>query len=351
MSAREVPVVAVTGYLGAGKTTLLNHLLRRPGARLGVVVNDFGQVNVDAMLVTGQVDDAVSVAGGCLCCMPADEGLDVALQKLARPDLRLDAVIVEASGVADPATLAHLIRISGVHGMCPGGIVEVVDSPRYFDTVDTGVLAPARFVAASLVVLNKIDEIPEAERELTERRIEARVRERTRAARIVAAFRGEVDPDLVFDTASSEHPLDQLPLWELIDEPEDERSTNLDGEEHGGHAHVHADSVTVRLHEPVEAGALVNLLENPPSDAYRIKGRVPVAGKRGTMGVLVNIVGAGVHVTRRRLPEGEGELVAIGVGMDTDAVRQRLEAGLAPAQCPSSPEGLKRLRDHLRLGR
>src|SRR5690606_33643497 len=65
----RVPVIAVTGHLGAGKTSLLNHLLRTPGARLGVVVNDFGTLNVDAALVTGQVDEAASISGGCVCCL------------------------------------------------------------------------------------------------------------------------------------------------------------------------------------------------------------------------------------------------------------------------------------------
>ncbi|MDO5052739.1 MAG: GTP-binding protein, partial [Pseudoclavibacter sp.] len=97
-----VPVIALSGHLGAGKTTLLNHVLRRPYARIGVVVNDFGAVNIDAGLVTGQVDDAASISGGCICCMNDAGGLDEALARLARPRLRLDAILLEASGVADP---------------------------------------------------------------------------------------------------------------------------------------------------------------------------------------------------------------------------------------------------------
>ncbi|THJ37075.1 CobW family GTP-binding protein, partial [Candidatus Frankia alpina] len=146
----RVPVIALTGYLGAGKTTVLNHLLQAPGARLGVVVNDFGTINVDATLVTGQVDQPASIAGGCLCCLPDTDGLDQALEKLSQPRLRLDAVIVEASGVADPPHLARLIRFSGVDRVRPGGLVDVIDAAAYFDTVDTGGLPPARVTSASL---------------------------------------------------------------------------------------------------------------------------------------------------------------------------------------------------------
>jgi G3E family GTPase len=132
----RVPVVAVTGYLGAGKTFLLNHLLRAPGARIGVVVNDFGALNVDAALVSGQVDEAAGISGGCLCCLPDAGGLDDALEKLSHPRLRLDAIVVEASGAADPVALARLIRFSGVERVRRGGVVEVIDAVEHFRTVD-----------------------------------------------------------------------------------------------------------------------------------------------------------------------------------------------------------------------
>jgi G3E family GTPase len=66
---QAIPIIALTGYLGAGKTSLLNHVLRSPQARIGVVINDFGELNVEAMLVTGQVDEPASIAGGCICCL------------------------------------------------------------------------------------------------------------------------------------------------------------------------------------------------------------------------------------------------------------------------------------------
>ena len=122
---QPIPVIALTGYLGAGKTTLLNHVLRSPDARIGVVINDFGELNVDAGLVTGQVDEPASIAGGCICCLPDDGGLDVALARLADPKLRLDAIIVEASGLADPLAIARMLRFSGVDGVRPGGVVDV----------------------------------------------------------------------------------------------------------------------------------------------------------------------------------------------------------------------------------
>lgn len=111
-----IPVIALTGHLGAGKTTLLNHLLHHPGTRIGVIVNDFGDINIDAGLVAGQVDEPASIAGGCICCLPDGGGLDEALGKLADPARRLDAIVVEASGLADPVAIARLIGFSEIRG-------------------------------------------------------------------------------------------------------------------------------------------------------------------------------------------------------------------------------------------
>ena len=214
MTAR-VPVIALTGHLGAGKTSLLNHLLRAPGARLGVVVNDFGELNVDAALVSGQVDEAASISGGCLCCLPDAGGLDEALRRLAQPRLRLDAILVEASGAADPLSvslsLSRIIGSSEVGDVRHGGVIEVIDAVTHFQTVDTRETPPNRFAAATLVVIGKADLLDEQQREAVVARICERVSARNPDVQIVQAVRGGIDPALVFDTEADDDPVDQQP--------------------------------------------------------------------------------------------------------------------------------------------
>ncbi|MEX5710517.1 MULTISPECIES: GTP-binding protein [unclassified Parafrankia] len=349
----RVPVIALTGYLGAGKTTVLNHLLQAPGARLGVVVNDFGAINVDAALVSGQVDQPASIAGGCLCCLPDTDGLDQALEKLSHPRLRLDAVIVEASGVADPPALARLIRFSGVDRVRPGGLVDVIDAPAYFDTVDTGGLPPARFASASLVVINKTDRIPPARRAETLARITGRVRESNPHAHVVDTTHGRVDPVLVFDAANPYDPVDELPLAALA------RHDHDHDHEDGHDPHPRVDAVTVPAAGPIDPGPLVDLLEDPPANVYRLKGTVTVETARGPRGYVVNVVGREINVATRPgavrpgavrpAADDASGLVAIGMRLDQAAVRARLEAALQP--CPGRPaaDGVRRLARYRRL--
>lgn len=331
-NAPAIPVIALTGYLGAGKTTLLNHVLRAPGARIGVIINDFGELNVDAGLVTGQVDEPVSIAGGCICHLPDEGGLDEALEKLADPKLALDAIIIEASGVAEPAAVSRVIRFSGVDRIRHGGVVDVIDAAEHFQTVDTGAAPPPRYGVASLVVVNKLDRIAEEERADALRRVEARVRELNPDAHVVGAVAGRVDPRLLYDVNDGGE-AGQMSFRELL----------LDqavGTHDEHHDHVHATSVTVVTDGAVDPGPLIDLLEQPPAGVYRMKGTVAI-GKRH---YLVNVVGTSVHVVTAPAGAAAGHLVAIGTHLDTDDVRARLEVALRTAPEKVAAAGMRRLQ-------
>ncbi|BBY80842.1 GTP-binding protein [Mycolicibacterium pulveris] len=330
-----IPVIALTGYLGAGKTTLLNHVLRQPGARIGVVINDFGELNVDAALVTGQVDEPASIAGGCICCLPDDGGLDDALAKLADPRLGLDAIIVEASGLADPVAISRIIRFSGVERIRPGGIVDVIDAATHFDTVDDGSTAPARYGAASLVVVNKLDQIPSDSRDKVLQRIESRVRERNPEVHLVGAVTGRVDPALLYDVADTNEDTGQLSFRELL-VPD-------------AHHHVHADSVTVTSEGCIDPGALLDLLEKPPAGVYRLKGVVTVRSGTRARSYVVNVVGTSIHVATAPKPARINSLVAIGTSIDVDDVRAAIDAALRRQDGPVPAAGMRQLQRYRHL--
>ncbi|MCV7413080.1 cobalamin biosynthesis protein CobW [Mycobacterium florentinum] len=337
---RAIPVICLTGHLGAGKTSLLNHVLRSPGARIGVIINDFGELNVDAMLVTGQVDEPASIAGGCICCLPDDGGIDEALTRLADPRRKLDAVIVEASGLAEPVSVARIIGFSEVPGVRYGGLVDVIDATTHFDTIDVGQTAPARYGVASLVVVNKLDQLTRDQRTVTVERVERRVRERNPRATVVGAIGGRIDPALLYDVSGTDEEPGQLSLRELL----------VDAATDHGHDHdnSHADAVTATSDGEIDPGALIDLLEDPPAGAYRIKGAVAVRYGAATHTYAVNLVGSVIHVVIAPPGMSANCLVAIGIGLDTDAVRARLDAVLRPFAGPATLANVHRLRQYRR---
>lgn len=126
MAKPMIPIVIVSGYLGAGKTTLIRAFLTDPqGLRATVLVNDFGQVNIDAELIAETGADTIALTNGCACCSIGDDLLGAANAAMAaQPDL----LVIEASGVAQPARMARLLR--GVPGGAPARCLTVVNGAR-----------------------------------------------------------------------------------------------------------------------------------------------------------------------------------------------------------------------------
>ncbi|WP_180967340.1 CobW family GTP-binding protein [Zhihengliuella halotolerans] len=343
-TSAPVPVIVLAGYLGAGKTTLLNQVLRQPGARIGVIVNDFGDINIDAGLVAGQIDRPASIAGGCLCCIEDVSELDEALEQLSAPRLALDAIIVEASGLADPVALAQLIRDRGSEHARLAAVVDVVDAVEHFGTVDDGGLPPLRYQVASLVVVNKLDRLADNERDGMVERIRARVRERNARAEVVGAVGGRIDAALLFDVAHPEEDPGQLPLRDLLIEAA-ASGNPLPGHEHD---HVHAHAATATSEGPVDAARVLAALERPAPGAYRLKGHFAVRTAAGARGFTANAVGGYLHLVERRPPK-QNVLVAIGIDLDESEARAALDAALAPADAEAHGPSVMRLERHVRL--
>ncbi|MCC6535407.1 MAG: GTP-binding protein [Burkholderiales bacterium] len=161
MPAAPTPVTLVTGFLGAGKTTLLKHLLEgRHGRRLGVVVNDFGAIAIDAELireVRGQAH-TVRLTNGCICCTIRGDLLETVVQLGAQPEPP-DAVIVEASGVSDPHQIAATFALAELAPITRlDSIIAVLDSDGYERVPPASrMLARRQIEAADLVLMNKRD--------------------------------------------------------------------------------------------------------------------------------------------------------------------------------------------------
>ena len=245
-------------------------------------------------------------AAGCICCLPDDGGLDDALVKLADPARRLDAIVVEASGLADPVAIARIIGFSEIRGVRAGGLVDVVDAVNHFDTVDCGTIPPVRYGAASLIVVNKLDQVPEQARSAVVQRVTQLAAQRNPRIHVVGTTAGRIDPKLLFDASATSGQVGQLSFLDLAHEYDRD--------------HVHADAVTVSSSGCVDPDALFDLLEDPPPQVFRLKGIVSVRHRTTVQDYVVNLVGDAIHM--RKAPPGATAncLVAIGMHLDTHTV-------------------------------
>ncbi|MDT7696571.1 MAG: hypothetical protein QOI75_5938, partial [Pseudonocardiales bacterium] len=196
MRSERIPVLVLAGFLGSGKTTLLNHLLANSlDLRIGVIVNDFGSVGVDAMLVGGQADGVVSMGNGCLCCAVEEGGVGPMLDRLARRRAGVDVIVIEASGIAEPGVLVQLVLSCENPRITFGGLVEVIDAAEFERTRAKHTELDRHVGLADLVVINKADRVDPTALQ----RVEDLCRAVNGRAPIVATSHCVVDPRLLFD--------------------------------------------------------------------------------------------------------------------------------------------------------
>ncbi|MDC0431773.1 GTP-binding protein, partial [Paracoccaceae bacterium] len=162
------PVTVIGGYLGSGKTTLVNHLLRNAdGKRLAILVNEFGDLQIDADLIEAQDDDIISLAGGCVCCSFGND-LIMAILDMAKMDPRPDHIILEASGVALPAAIASSISL--LNGFSMDGIIVLADAENIHERSKDKYMSDTilrQLEDADIILLNKVDLISRENRKMT----------------------------------------------------------------------------------------------------------------------------------------------------------------------------------------
>jgi len=377
MSGQPIPVTVLSGSLGAGKTTLLNHVLRETDRELSVLVNDMGEVNVDADLVAERSAisederEVIELSDGCICCELRGDLLD-AIGALAEAR-EFDALVIESTGVAEPLPLAQTLTLgfdqsdldptefyeeTGIEPMDHYDLdttVTVVDAHRFEaamrseETLDDdgtekhlGDLLVEQVEFCDVLVLNKCDLVSEDALD----GIEGVVRTLQPRAEIVRTEHGRIDPEAIVETGRFDfEAASRSAGW--IRELEEEHASAE--EEHG------VSSFVFEARRPFHPERFADVLDHAPGSVVRAKGHFWLAG-RERAALSLSIAGRSIRVAPggqwlATLPEDERaayleaypeieeswderwgdrgtQLVLIGQGMDRGAVERRLEACL-----------------------
>ncbi|WP_336344224.1 CobW family GTP-binding protein [Halalkalicoccus ordinarius] len=336
-----VPVTVVSGSLGAGKTTLMNHVLtNREGYEVAVIVNDMGEVNVDADLIRREGTDEegiVDLSNGCICCELRDDLLTEA-RRLAE-SRQFDYLLVESSGISEPIPVARTFTEGGEDDLPEGfhldTTVSVIDAAEFERAFDAGEVPDEgsstdldrpltellidQIEFCDLLLLNKTDLV---EKEKLEE-IEAVIERLQPRAEIVRTTYSEISPERVLGTGR-------------FDLQEAQRHVGWKRElASGGHGHTHpaeelgVESFVYRRREPFHPERLDEAFESL-SGIVRAKGIFRLAGRDDVMGF--NLAGESIKAG----PIGEwhadderrSELVFIGTALDEDGIRETLDEAL-----------------------
>ncbi len=206
MDQLPLPVAVLTGFLGSGKTSLLNSLLKDPMlANACVIINEFGEIGIDHLLVEKSDDNIVELAAGCLCCTIRGDLITTIADLLARRDAgtikAFDRIVIETTGLADPAPVLHALMRDPLllQRLRLEGVITVVDGVNGGATLDAHPEAVKQVAVADRIVLTKLDLLTGAEGEDKMFAIIGRLRKLNPAARLLTTHRGETTAPRLFN--------------------------------------------------------------------------------------------------------------------------------------------------------
>lgn len=332
---RGMPVTIITGFLGSGKTTLLNQILKnRQDLKVAVLVNEFGDIDIDSQLLMSIDEDMVQLSNGCICCT-INENLVDAVYKVLEREEPIDYLVIETTGIADPlpiiltflgAELRDLTRLDS--------ILTLVDAETFTPDHFESDAALNQIIYGDILLLNKTDLVPVEQVDELERYIYSVKQE----ARVIRCQWGEVPLPLILDVGYN----DPERYAEWLNRPETEHiqpphTHHHEHHEHHEHHHHHSEhlendgfvSVSSVSDRPFSLTKFQNFLDHLPANVFRGKGILWFQESQMKHIFQLSGIRCSLEVEPWTTPPSN-QIVLIGRNLNPESLRQALE------QCQTS---------------
>ncbi len=347
---RGMPVTIITGFLGSGKTTLLNHILdNQSDLKIAVLVNEFGDINIDSQLLVSIDEDMVELSNGCICCTINDNLVDAVYSILERQD-KIDYMVIETTGVADPLPIILTFLGTDLRDATRiDSILTLVDSETFTSEYFGSEAAEKQITYGDIIVLNKTDLVPETKVNA----LEAQIRAVKTGARILRSEYGKVSLPLILDVGYNDPTAYSDLVQEEISQTEQDQAHDHDNphHDHGHHHHdehhhdhehhhhhsAHLDndgfiSVSFQSDRPFSLTGFQNFLDvHMPDDVFRAKGLLWF--RESQLRYIFQLSGKRYDMATDQWPAApSNQLVLMGRNLDPEQLKADLNNCLEPAE-------------------